>query len=230
MCGRFELSETPLHLVAARLGVEMDPGARALDRRRFNIAPGQQFACMTGARDLTVLSARWGIAGRDGGQRINARVETLRPVWLKSLRRARGLIPADGFVEWKRQGGRRRDPFHLRSRDGMLWLAAVIDLGVADVSSAPQGVVVTCEAVGRAASLHGRMPLMFTSCERGRAWMEDGRYDRGALTRVATELEVARISTRINSASHDDPECLAAAPEEGSSQLDLFGASGGGKS
>lgn len=229
MCGRFELSETPLRLVAERMGIEVDPRLRGLDRKRFNIAPGQRVACTVRGRRATASTSRdpqlrealWGLSGTDGGQRINARVETLGSVWLNSPTRVRGLIPADGFIEWNRQAGRRREPFHLRLDRGMLWLAAVIELDGSVASSDVRGVVVTCEAAGQVARLHGRMPLMFGAWEGARRWMEQGRYEGEALMRLSSDLKVARISTRINSASHDDPGCLA--PAEVSSQLSLFG-------
>ncbi len=221
MCGRFELSETPLHLVAKSLGLMMDETLCSLDRRRFNIAPGQRFACVRGRRELVMTAAVWGIQGRDGATRINARVEGLESVWLGSPARARALIPADGFVEWNRSTGRRAAPSHLRFAGGVSWLGAVLDLGERDPSRGSCAVVVTCEATGRVAPLHGRMPLMFGSWEHAHHWLHVGSYERATLTRVASTLEVTPISTRINATAHDDPECLN--PREDSPQLELFG-------
>lgn len=221
MCGRFELSETPLRLVAERLGVMMDETLLSLDRRRFNIAPGQRIACLRRNRELVMTAARWGIAGGDGATRINARVEGLESVWLGSSGRARALIPADGFIEWNRATGRRVGPSHLRFERGMLWLGAVLDRGDRDPSSGACAVVVTCESAGRVAPLHGRMPLMFGSWERAHHWLNVGTYERAALAGVASTLEVTPISSRINRALHDDPECLV--PREDSPQLELFG-------
>ena len=84
-------------------------------RSRYNVAPSQEAAVVRadrkGRRRLSML--RWGLVpawvrdSRIGHKLINVRAETARikpSFWTASTSR-RCLIPADGFYEWKREGG-----------------------------------------------------------------------------------------------------------------------------
>src|SRR3989304_1019131 len=58
---------------------------------------------------------------------INAPAETAaeKPAFRSAIRRRRCLVPADGFYEWKRTGGRKQ-PYYVRMRDGATFAFAGI--------------------------------------------------------------------------------------------------------
>ena len=111
MCGRFTQTFT------------WDQADRFLDlsgpplnlQPRYNVAPSQAVAVVRadrdGRRSLSML--RWGLIPawakdqRVGRKLINARAETARtkPSFRAAFAARRCLIPADGFYEWKREGG-----------------------------------------------------------------------------------------------------------------------------
>ena len=130
MCGRYKI-ETDPDAVAEQFGV---PAGAGFDKR-YNLAPTQfapvvRAAGTTAGRELALL--RWGLVpawAKDpsvGSRMINARAETVadKPAFRHALRRRRCLVPADGFYEWCRAGGRRAQPFLVRMRGGGLFAFA----------------------------------------------------------------------------------------------------------
>ena len=64
---------------------------------------------------------------KDGAKRINARAETLSssPSFRTSFAKRRCIVPADGFYEWRRAGGRKQ-PFYLHPpEDAVLAMAGL---------------------------------------------------------------------------------------------------------
>jgi putative SOS response-associated peptidase YedK len=85
---------------------------------------------------------RWGLVpswSQDpsiGNQMINARCETLdqRPSFKQLLRSRRCLVPADGFLEWRRIG-KGKIPMHVRRKNWQPFTMA----GLWDVWRDPDG-------------------------------------------------------------------------------------------
>ena len=104
-----------------------DPGAVSLPEQpnfppRYNVAPTQPVPIVRieeGERQFALV--RWGLIPswvkdpKDFALLINARGETLdeKPAFRNAMKRRRCLFPADGFYEWKVEGGRKR-AFHAR--------------------------------------------------------------------------------------------------------------------
>src|SRR5881227_3021496 len=110
MCGRFTIRTLPKAL-REHFGLPEQP---TLFPPRYNVAPTQPVPVVrlgqAGGRRLDTL--RWGLvphwAKEIGTGLINARAETAadKPSFRQALRRRRCLVPADGFYEWAKQGGR----------------------------------------------------------------------------------------------------------------------------
>jgi putative SOS response-associated peptidase YedK len=92
---------------------------------RYNIAPAQEVLAVhesPDGREMTLY--KWGLVpswAKDasiGAKLINARSETVteKPSFREAFKRRRCVIPADGFYEWQRAGGRKQ-PFFFRMRD-----------------------------------------------------------------------------------------------------------------
>ena len=123
MCGRFTRKEN-LQRLAEKLGLKVIP----LLSPRYNIAPSQLVACVrtypeSEEREFTEL--KWGLVpswATDtsiGNKLINARGEMVaeKPAFRKAFKQQRGLVLADGFYEWKREG-KTNQPYYIRFKDG----------------------------------------------------------------------------------------------------------------
>src|SRR5688572_4911137 len=115
MCGRF-VQKAPAKKVARQFKVEEVPPLA----ERYNVAPAQEVLAVREASGLRGAGfLRWGLVpywAKDpslGAKLINARSETAaeKPSFREAFRRRRCLIPADGFYEWKREGGRKQPYF-----------------------------------------------------------------------------------------------------------------------
>ena len=93
---------------------------------RYNVAPTQPIAIVRlqeGERQFALL--RWGLIPawvkdpRAFSLLINARADSVndKPAFRNAMKRRRCLIPADGFYEWKEEGGRKR-PYVVRPKEG----------------------------------------------------------------------------------------------------------------
>lgn len=199
------------------------------------MAPGDDVVAVTTDREGEPRGdlLRWGLvpswADRPdtGLKMINARVETVRerPAYRRAFERYRCLIPADGFYEWRRASSGAKQPFHITRDDGELFAFA----GVWSIWYAPDGsklrtcTILTTAANKVIADLHDRMPIIL-SPGREAAWLDTGT-PRDELTEILkglspSDTSVRPVSTAVNDARYDGPECLA--PPVGSSQGALF--------
>lgn len=224
MCGRYTVT-VPLEQLAFRFG--FDPAGPAGDLRpRYNVAPAQEVLAVLpdGERRLPRL-LRWGLIpswAKDpgiGARLINARIETVaeKPAFRQAVRRRRCLVPADGFIEWRRQGGR-RDPFWFRLRSGEPFAFA----GLWEVWT-PQGgpalascTILTTAANALVAAIHDRMPVILPA-EAEEDWLDPTAPAEALLAALrepypAEAMEVRPANPRVNSPRNDDPGCLA--PED----------------
>jgi len=181
---------------------------------------------------------------------INARLETAArlPSFRDAYRGRRCVVPADGFYEWRHEGGRRGEPFWYHHADGSLLLMAGLyqdgdpqsvpkpprdELRSAEPSSAhaitaadrPAFTILTMAANDVVSPAHDRMPVVL-SPEAARAWLEDPRFDPASAAvraQFGRDLVATPVSTRVNSAAHDGPECLEPpGPATAPAQLSLL--------
>lgn len=222
MCGRFtnkmtwqELVELyDIHNVAFR--PNLPP--------RYNIAPTQTVPVIRGSaqgRELALM--RWGLLpswAKDiklGYKLINARADTVavKPSFRDAFRRRRCLVPADGFYEWRTEGGVKQ-PYRIVVGDeepfamaGLWesWVAREDGGGVAKGETVESFTVITTDANEKIAHIHGRMPVILPR----NAW--DGWLSGAAGGEVlrpfpAERTGFYRVSTRVNSVRNDDPDCI----------------------
>ena len=224
MCGRFTQRFTWREIVAL-LRLEGPPRNF---RPRYNLAPGQDAAVLRledGAPRLAML--RWGLIPgwvKDpaiGNRLINARAETAaeKPSFRSAWRARRCLVPADGFYEWRRQG-RSSEPWLFAPGDGSIMAFA----GLWERWRAPEGLelrgllaerrpgeivetftILTVEANETVRPVHGRMPAILAPVTFG-PWLGGEAVPLGPAPEEL--LTGFPVSTRVNSARHDDPECV----------------------
>jgi putative SOS response-associated peptidase YedK len=77
-----------------------------------------------GQREITMMQwglvPRWAKDPKIGSQMINARAETAaeKPAFRDAFRHRRCLVVADEFYEWKKTGGKTKQPYYFRMKDG----------------------------------------------------------------------------------------------------------------
>jgi putative SOS response-associated peptidase YedK len=146
---------------------------------------------------------------------INARSETVleKPAFKNAVRRRRGLIPADGYYEWKAEGGRKQ-PFFIHRADGApLGFAALFETWLGPNGEELDTVaIVTAAASEDLAALHDRVPVTISPRDFER-WLDCRSDEVDAvlpLMRPPRSGEFAwhPVSTRVNRVANDDEQLL----------------------
>jgi putative SOS response-associated peptidase YedK len=214
MCGRYTLTYADLGRVAELLGAMIDEGAAELHRPRYNVAPAT--TCVIARRrgsGPALVPAAWGLR-LSGRFVINLRAETAALRLRDAYERGRAIVPADGFYEWHGERSDRR-PVWFHAPDGAPLLMAALLVEAPDAP--PAFAVLTSASRPPVAEIHDRMPVLFTP-EGARAWLDRAPPTvRGA----PVPLVAVDVSSRVNAAANDDPDCIAPATPP-ARQLDLF--------
>lgn len=188
---------------------------------RFNVAPTDEVYAVAEGKDGTrrLGTFKWGLVpfwAKDpkvGNRMINARVETLRSKFKRTLERRRCLIPADGFYEWQeRPAGQKKQPFFIHRKDSEpMAFAGLWEVWHDDEN--PDGdplrtcSIITTDANQVVARTHDRMPVMLPA-EAWEAWLDVGQHDLDVIEGLlvpggADALEVYPVSTDVNSVKND---------------------------
>lgn len=165
MCGRFA-RRTPAKTLAREFQVGEMPDIEP----RYNIAPTQDILSIRRTdegREAAML--KWGLVpawAKDvsiGAKLINARSETVteKPSFREAFKKRRCIIPADGFYEWQRTGGKKQ-PYFFRMQDehpfgfaGLWEKWKAIDGQVLETCT-----ILTTEANEVLQPVHDRMPVI----------------------------------------------------------------------
>lgn len=200
MCGRFALSAMASE-IAEELNINGEPN-RTLPVD-WNIKPTQDiYIIKSQERNLDVVS--WGLiapwskdgeaASRSQSQAINARSETVfeKPTFRNAFHHKRCLIPASGYYEWATELGalKSKQPVYISRKDSHLLAFA----GIFDTWRSPEGVerksaaIMTCDAVGKLAKVHNRMPV-FLPKELWDSWLNSDLSETKALMEIVNSRE-----------------------------------------
>ena len=251
MCGRYALIGTPEEVKAFfnLLDIAKFPP-------RYNIAPTQPvLAVMAGPPrepgsnlpDRTSMLVRWGFIPdwaknpKELPLLINARSETAaeKNTFRAAMRHRRTLIPASGFYEWKRSGGKPVQAYWVKPREGGL----VAFGGLMETYSEPggsemdTGAILTTSANEAISHIHHRMPVVIHPQDFPR-WLDcvnnEPRDVADLLQPVQPDFfEAIPVSDKVNKFSNTGPEIQdrvepktepAKPAEKGrdADQLDLF--------
>jgi len=211
VCGRYTLAAGADELVEA-----FDVPLPTFDLTpRYNIAPTQSVPVVAAdrrGRRLGLLT--WGlIAGwvdEPGSGIINARSESVmdKPSFREAFARRRCLVPADGFYEWRREGGV-KIPYWIYPRSG----GVISFAGIWERWSRPGAeprhtfAILTTDASPDVVHIHGRMPVIVARADRD-LWLSSRAEPRElkGLLHPPPEGSLAShcVSTRVNRPSEDD--------------------------
>lgn len=215
MCGRYTQTLT-LEALQERFQFA---AFRAEPKARYNIAPTQPAPVVLAEAERILDVLRWGLIpawARDpsiGNKLINARAESVaeKPAFKGPFRKARCLVLADGFYEWRRSAGAKvpmrftlgaSEPFAMAG----LW----------DSWTTPDGAVVrsfaiiTSQANAALRPIHDRMPVILRR-ENEAEWLDPGAAPADLsrlLVPYAGELRAADVSPLVNSPRTDLPACI----------------------
>lgn len=189
----------------------------------YNVAPGQDIACVIGNGGNRLVKFRWGLVpfwAEDpsiGYRMINARAETLteKRSFARSFKRHRCLIVADGFYEWRKLAeGKRKIPMYFHLREGRPFGLA----GLYENWKDKDGTVLqTCTIITTRpnelmAPIHNRMPAIIAPDKR-QVWLDKGVDDPGVLMPLlepydATRMDTYEVSRKVNSPKYNEPDCI----------------------
>jgi putative SOS response-associated peptidase YedK len=226
MCGRFVQVSSP-ELLVERFNVHEVATPR--HEPSYNVAPG---ATVYAVRDRAVdegrrrylSELRWGLVPswaadpKLGDRMINARAESLadKPAYERAFRQHRCLVPAEGFYEWQRRGGRKQPTFvHRRYGEPMafagLW-AAWRDPADPGRDWLRSCAIVTTRANDTVAPLHDRMPVVLEARDWDH-WLDPDVHDADVLARLLVPaasdvLAAYPVSSAVNSADNDGPDLV----------------------
>lgn len=217
MCGRFIQVESGRAL-AERFGLTLPADHAA----RYNVAPSQPVLgvrAVDGGRELAWL--RWGLVPswsaepRSNYSTINARAETVaeKPTYRQAFRRRRCLIPADGFYEWRKVGGRKQ-PYCIGLVDGAPFAFA----GLWERWEREEQIVESCtilatQANQRIAQIHDRMPVILDPADYD-AWLDPALQDAARLSLLLQPYPAERttlwpVGLAVNRPGNQGSELMA---------------------
>lgn len=215
MCGRYTLA-VPEGALIETFDV---PGLTFEYRPRYNVAPGQPCPVVAEDRDGRRLGLlEWGFLpgwkDEPAGPFINARSETVasRTSFAEAFRRRRCLVPADGFYEWRAEGGTKM-PYWIHPVGTDLVSFAGIWETWSRPGTGPRHTfaILTTEANDEVSAIHHRMPVVVSAQDRA-AWLSrgtDGEQLRRLLAPAPSgTFQMHRVSTRVNRTAEDDAELV----------------------
>ena len=187
MCGRYyvEIDEKDLADICNEVQKNLENTPEQLS---FNMTSGEVFPTnivpiRVGDKDYKAM--KWGFTGYDGKPIINARSETalIKPTFKVPMQTGRCLIPASGYYEWQRAGGRKQKySFTLPDRK-IMYMAGCYRLE--EGNRICSFVILTRPASAIIKDIHDRMPVLIPE-GRTHDWLYDS-YD--AIDEAVNELE-----------------------------------------
>jgi putative SOS response-associated peptidase YedK len=232
VCVRYTLHKLDAVLAVIAEALAMEIGGEVPSEPRYNIAL-TQMAPVVALREARprVREMMWGYVPRhergSRGARLrpNAKSETVAvlPSFREAARRRRCLVPANGFYEWRSEGGVKY-PHLFTLRDGEPFaLAGIWDEGGDD--SPETFSVLTTRPNAVVMPIHHRMPVVLTAKTMAR-WLGDRPLSSAELAELTQPLSEQRLSVRpvsrfVNDARHEGPGCVAAPDESRTAELGL---------
>ena len=220
MCGRFT-QRKPAKALEEHFGVEVPE-----TQPNFNVAPTQNVLAIRAEGDgRDAARLKWGLVpswAKDistGARLINARSETVteKPSFREAFKRRRCIIPADGFYEWQKMGGRKR-PYFFRMRDdrpfGLAGLWERWAGGGGEVLDSC--TILTTEANEVLRPVHDRMPVILHP-EEYSLWLKADERERAMLKELlrpypAEEMVGYPVGTLVNSPGHNRADLIDEVP------------------
>ena len=216
MCGRYTLTkpleEIEFHFSPILIQLEY--------QQRFNIAPTQQLPIVI-QKDMQrqLVPMTWGLVpswAKDqsfGARMINARSESVheKPSFRSSFKHQRCLVPADGFIEWAKEGKEKIPHYIQLKTQGLAAFAGIWSEWKKQEPHLITYSIITTQANDLLLPIHERMPVILSPQDYS-SWL-DPKTDQEVLRSLLVPfpddlLAFRRIAKTVNSAKNDRPEVL----------------------
>jgi putative SOS response-associated peptidase YedK len=225
MCGRYSLKTPVEHLSEKFQFPEVNPL-----KPRYNIAPSQVVAVvrlLPDDRERKLAMLRWGLIPAwakepaKARQPINAKSETVAelPTFRVAFRKRRCLIPADGFYEWKQEGGRKQPVYIcMKDREPFAFAGLWERWEKPDQEPIDSCVLLTTEPNEQLAQVHNRMPVILDPKDYD-LWLDPDVQQPDKLLSLlrpylSEPMTYFPVNLRVNNPRHDDPLCLEPLPPD----------------
>ncbi|GJL77733.1 MAG: DUF159 family protein [Nitrospinaceae bacterium] len=189
-------------------------------KARYNIAPTQKCPVVTVQEENRELAAmHWGLIpswakdDKMASRLINARAETVheKPSFKESFKTKRCLVPADGFIEWKKnESGKQPHYFTLRD-EALFAFAGIWSEWKKDGGSLRTFSIITTDCNSLVQPIHHRMPVILAPGDY-KVWLapaSDLKTLQSLLAPFPADLmKRVAVSPEINSPKNDRMECL----------------------
>jgi putative SOS response-associated peptidase YedK len=202
---------------------------------RYNVAPTMRVILLrrdTASPEIDLAHARWGFVpywwkeATPPRGRFNAKAETAASngMWREAFSRARCLLPALGWYEWREEERidkatgelvRVNQPWYIARKDRRPFCFAGLmsqwkDPG--DPDATLTCAVLTRPGAGRAGEIHERMPVVLPD-EVHPQWLDPAQVDpvrAGALIEehAQTDFELVRVGRGINRTEEDSEKLI----------------------
>lgn len=220
MCGRYvSPSERDLERFFGKLRIEPFQDVE----RIYNAAPSLALPVvrirhgeLVGTRMQWGLVPYWWSKQELPASTINARIEDAasKPMWRDAAARARALVPALGWYEWRTVGGR-KVPHYVQAANGepvcfaglwSRWKRAP------DAEPLYTFAIVTRDATGVLKDIHPRMPAVLSRSEWNR-WLDPAQTDAAEAfdalrATTLTDFRVYPVSGYVNSPQNQGEQCI----------------------
>jgi putative SOS response-associated peptidase YedK len=199
---------------------------------RFNVSPSAIIPMLRlgEAGALELVAARWGLIpfwwkeAKPPRLTFNARSEeaATKPMWRHPAARARCLVPALGWYEWKEverldpatgEVTKAKQPYFLHWQDApLIAFAGLMSHRTVDDHSEFSCSILTRDAVGSAATIHSRMPIVLANDTQGK-WLDPALTDAAKAIELARQNAVAdfvyhAVNPRMNDARTEGAELI----------------------
>ncbi|MEZ6135936.1 MAG: SOS response-associated peptidase [Pirellulaceae bacterium] len=229
MCGRFTLKTPPDQWVQLLLPIANLAEIKSSWQPRYNIAPTQNIVAfaMNDQQEIIADYYRWGLIpswATDlsiGSRMINARSETLQEKrsFKGPLAKRRCLIVADGYYEWQKRSDGSKQPHWIHPTDAdsdephpLILFAGLWEHNRRATNHPIRScTIITTAANSHLEPIHDRMPAILSG-QAAQRWLSDDCTveEAQAFLQPAppTLLRAQSVSTHVNNARHEDPNCL----------------------
>ncbi len=235
MCGRFTLKTAPDQWGQLLLPLIDNSVVATNWSARYNIAPTQSIIALVQDAATGAIVAdyfRWGLVpswSKDlaiGSRMINARAETVaeKPSFKQPLVKRRCAIVADGYYEWRPEANRKQPYWIRRPNHAVFAMAGIWEAN----TKATEHAIRTCTIITTGASpaisaVHDRMPVAILG-QALQSWLDPQLLPEQiqSLLQPAPNdfFEAIPVTSRVNNARFDGPECLEPHAQNSPSEQD----------